>query len=111
MPKVFLTYGVDAEGVPAFMFHKEDDPDFGRQFAENVGGSFARVALDGIDFEAITVLEDGSAIRLYRINDTRGLTTHWWASDIEHAIKQWRDDEDDAAILITKIELVADSNN
>lgn len=43
---------------------------------------------------------------LYRIDDTRGLTTDWWADDIEHAIEQWRDDENDAAVLVTKITLL-----
>lgn len=42
-------------------------------------------------------------MRLYRIEDTRGLITDWWADDIEHAIEQWRDDENDAAVLVTKI--------
>lgn len=57
MSKVFLTYGADAQGDPAFMFHREDDPDFGQEFAANVGGSFTRVALEGIDFDAIVVGE------------------------------------------------------
>lgn len=54
----YLLYGADAEGVPAFMFYRETDPvKWGEEFAKAVGGTFSRVALEGIDFDSIEVLD------------------------------------------------------